>query len=300
MSLSSHPAPDPGAPSSEADDPPKNGPGNPAGAAPPPPEEESPPRGRPLPALPPITLLQKVRSVGFMLYFYVLTGVMAIAYIPSFALDRKVMIRGQHSWSKGVLWGLRVLVGITMEVRGRPLPLTEPVIIASKHMSAWDTLVTHLLFDDPAVVIKQELTRIPLYGTYCKKSGMIPVDRAAGPSALRAMVANARERLAAGRPLVIYPEGTRATPGAPPDYKPGIAALYTQLNRPVVPVALNSGLFWPPSGLWKRPGTIEVEFLPAIEPGLKKRAFMARLEEAIETASDRLLADPKLDRNNIP
>ena len=139
--------------------------------------------------------------------------------------------------------------------------------------------------------MKRELFWIPFHGWFSKKFEMIPVDRDKGPAALRRMLREAKARIADGREIIIFPEGTRRAPGAPPDYKTGVILLYDALGVPCVPVALNSGLFWPRRSLIRRPGTIVVEFLDPIPPGLPKAEFLKRLTEAIETASSRLLAE---------
>jgi 1-acyl-sn-glycerol-3-phosphate acyltransferase len=154
-------------------------------------------------------------------------------------------------------------------------------------MSMWDTMALYLVLDQPAIVLKRELLRIPFYGWYVWKATAIAIDRAAGASALRKMSAAARRVLDEGRPILIFPEGTRQKPGAPPDYKPGVAGLYALLDAECVPVALNSGVYW--TGFLKRPGTIVLEFLEPIAPGLKRDAFMSLLENRIETATNRLL-----------
>jgi 1-acyl-sn-glycerol-3-phosphate acyltransferase len=133
--------------------------------------------------------------------------------------------------------------------------------------------------------------KIPLYGWFSRKFGMIPIQRETGPGALRDMLKEARARAAAGRQILVFPEGTRRKPGAPPAYKPGILLLYDALKLPCVPVALNSGYFWPRDSLLRRPGTIVVEILPAIPPGLKRKAFEAELVGRIEDASARLLRE---------
>jgi len=164
------------------------------------------------------------------------------------------------------------------------------MLVASKHMSMWDTMALYLVLDQPAIVLKRELLRIPFYGWYVWKATAIAIDRAAGASALRKMSAAARQVLDQGRPILIFPEGTRQKPGAPPDYKPGVAGLYALSGVTCVPVALNSGVYW--TGFLKRPGTIVLEFLEPIAPGLKRDAFMGLLESRIETATNRLLSSP--------
>ncbi|WP_119165244.1 lysophospholipid acyltransferase family protein [Algihabitans albus] len=204
---------------------------------------------------------------------------------------------GPPSWSRPVsrlivrwtFWLLRVGLGITYEIRGT-LP-DRPVLVAAKHQSAWETFGFCLFFENPCYVLKQELTWIPLFGWYLKKQRMVAIDRAGGAKALRSLLAHARERLAEGRPLIIFPEGTRVPPGETRSYHPGVAALYQSLEIPCVPVALNSGLVWPKPLLGKRPGRIVLEVLPEIPPGLDRKAFVARLSGEIEAASTDLLAE---------
>ena len=192
-------------------------------------------------------------------------------------------------WTRGILWLLRAIVGLDHEVRGT-VP-NGPVVVASKHQSAWETLAMPVLLRHPVYVLKRELFWFPLIGICFWRAGHIGVDRRAGAAAMRGLLRGARRMLAAGRPIVIFPEGTRTAPGSRRPYQPGVAALYGQLDAPVVPVALNSGHFWGRRSFLKRPGRIVVEFLEPIPPGLDRRRFMAELSERIESASDRLLAE---------
>ena len=189
-------------------------------------------------------------------------------------------------WEGGILVLLRVLCGIRLEVRGAAP--TEPSLLASKHQSALETVVFHRLVPEIAVPLKVELTRIPLFGRLLLKSGCIGVQREAGTRALRQLVNGGRRRLDEGLSLLIFPEGTRVPPGERRPYHPGVAALYLQLGRPVVPVALHTGHVWGRGSFAKHPGTAVIEFLEPIQPGLDRRTFMAHLEERIETASARL------------
>ena len=227
------------------------------------------------------------RSALFMLWFVLATIVIYIAVLPALVLPRRVMVHASRLWSRAVFLGLKWICGLTYEVRGK-VP-TTPVLIASKHMSMWDTMALYLTVYDPAAVLKRELQRIPFYGWYIAKAGVIPIDRGGHASALRKMTLQAKKALAAGRSILIFPEGTRKKPGAPPDYKPGVAGLYSMLDVACVPVALNSGLFW--TGFIKRPGVIVLEFIEPIPPGLKRAEFMRRLESTIETATARLVSD---------
>jgi 1-acyl-sn-glycerol-3-phosphate acyltransferase len=194
-----------------------------------------------------------------------------------------------------MLWLAAVIAGITWEVRGSHHIPAGPALFAFKHQSAWETLAVPVLLPAPAMVIKRELFWVPFYGWFAKRAGMIGIDRSAGSRALRRMLQAARRAKADGRPVVIFPQGTRTVPrirgGAAKPYQPGVAALYGELDLPAVPVALNSGLFWGRRAFRKEPGRIIVEYLPPIAPGLAKREFLRRLEGAIEQASARLEAE---------
>jgi len=228
-----------------------------------------------------------VRSALFFAYFVAVSVAMHIAALPTLVMPRKAIVRTSQSWSRAILWGLRVVAGCGYEVRGE-IP-RGAVLVASKHMSMWDTMALYMLIDDVCIVVKRELLKIPFYGWYIGKAGVIGIDRSAGAGALRLMAAEAKPMIGAGRPIAIFPEGTRKKPGAPPDYKPGVAGLYTLLGLPCVPVALNSGQFW--TGFLKHPGAIVIEFLPAIPAGLKRAEFMRTLEARIETATAALIAE---------
>ena len=229
-----------------------------------------------------------IRSLLFNVAFYLWTSVMFLLSLPALLLPAGAVWGLGRVWVCGTLLLLRLFVGLTHEVRGLAHRLPGAALYAVKHQSAWDTLVFALLLDRPAIVLKQELLNLPLFGWYMRKCRMIPVDRKGRAAALKRMAADARDRAAAGRPILIFPEGTRVAPGQRRPYQPGAAALYGALGLPVVPVALNSGLFWGRRSFHKRPGRIVVEFLPPIAPGLDRRIFMAQLEAAIETAADRL------------
>jgi 1-acyl-sn-glycerol-3-phosphate acyltransferase len=206
---------------------------------------------------------------------------------------RRWAMAGLAAHGQVTVWLLRVICGTKMEVRGHRKLLPGPVIVAVKHQAAWDTFALIPLMKDPALVMKAELLSIPLYGAFCRKFELIPIQREWGPSALRQMVREARNRALQGREIVIFPEGTRKSPGALPDYKPGILFLYQDLKLSVCPVALNSGAFWPRHSYRRYPGTIIAEFLDPIPPGLPRQEFMDRLQTAIEQASDSLLLEAR-------
>jgi 1-acyl-sn-glycerol-3-phosphate acyltransferase len=232
-----------------------------------------------------------VRSLIFNAVFYLWSGLLMVLFLPLLVLPHRAALLAARSWSASVLFLLRVICGLSHEVRGLEHLPEGPYIVASKHQSAWDTIVFALLIDGPVYVFKRELLHIPLFGWYVLAAGCIPIDRTGGAAALRRMIARARAALDNGRKIVIFPEGTRVALGAHVPHHPGTAALYAQLGVPVVPVAVNSGLYWGRRTFQKRPGRIVLEFLPPIPPGMPRKAFAAELESRIESASNRLLAE---------
>jgi 1-acyl-sn-glycerol-3-phosphate acyltransferase len=232
-----------------------------------------------------------LRSILFNLLFYLNLAILLIAAIPTIAMPRHAILGVAKLWGRTSLWLLRVVCGIGVEWRGLEKIPPGGILVAAKHHSTWETFALLTLFPDPAYVIKRELTWIPFFGWYATHGGMIPVDRGAGKPAMSGMTANARAALAEGRQIIIFPEGTRRAAGAEPKYKFGVARLYTEAGVPCVPVALNSGLFWPRRRFLRFPGTIRVEILDPIPPGLEQNTFFAKLQEDIETATARLIAE---------
>lgn len=232
-----------------------------------------------------------LRSFIFNLLFFCWAMLSAIIFAPFFIASPKASRAAGRPWSQGALWLARIICGIRHEIRGSSHISSEPVIYASKHQSAWDTVIFLSVLHHPAYILKKSLLRIPLWGWYLWRMEMIAIDRSAGASTIKKIVRDAKTELAKNRSIVIFPEGTRKRPGAPADYQPGILALYKQLNVPVVPIALNSGIFWGKDAFLKRPGTIVMEFLPAIPPGLDKKAFADQLEQAIENKTALLLQE---------
>jgi 1-acyl-sn-glycerol-3-phosphate acyltransferase len=228
------------------------------------------------------------RSLIFLVVFYVSTAVILILGSPLLLGTRRMAMAGLKFHAITSLWWLKVICGTRVEIRGREKLPAGPALIASKHQSAWDTFGLVPFLRDPAIVMKEELLKLPVYGWFSRKFEMIPIRRESGPSALRLMARESAARIAQGRDVLIFPEGTRRAPGAPPAYQPGIALLYGELGVPCVPVALNSGLFWPRRSILRRPGTIVVEFQEPIPAGLPRREFIRLLEERIETATARL------------
>jgi 1-acyl-sn-glycerol-3-phosphate acyltransferase len=237
-------------------------------------------------------VLNLVRSIAFNALFYLNTVLWLILGLPTFFLPYRATVWIAKSWGRVNLVLLRV-AGIDYELRGCEKIPAGPLIVASKHQSAWETFALLPLFDNPLFIVKRELMWIPVFGWLMRKCRMVPVDRSAGSQALIAMTERARIELADGRQLIIFPEGTRRPAGAEPRYKYGVAHLYAAEGVPCLPVALNSGLFWPRRSLRLRPGTVIVEFLDPIAPGLDKDAFFGRLQSVIEEATARLLAEGK-------
>jgi 1-acyl-sn-glycerol-3-phosphate acyltransferase len=231
-----------------------------------------------------------IRSALFNALFFAWTTVVTLAGAPLLAAPSATMHAYARFWAKSVLVLLRVVCGLDHRVVG-PLP-PGGVIVASKHQSAWDTIVFMALLPTTTYILKRELLRIPLFGWYLLKAGMIAVDRKGGAGALKSVMQQSEAALDAGRTIVIFPQGTRVAAGASAPYQPGTIGLYTHLKRPVIPAALNSGHFWARRSFIKRPGTITLEFLEPIPPGLPRAVFARQLEERIEKASARLLENP--------
>jgi len=232
-----------------------------------------------------------LRSVLFTVAFYLTTALFLLLGSPLLLGPRRYAMMGLRAHAIASLWLLEKLCGTRIEVRGRERVPEGAILVVAKHQSAWDTFALVPLFRDPAIVLKDELKWIPLYGWFCVKFAHILVKRDKGASALKAMIRDGRERASHGREIVIFPEGTRRPPGAPPDYKPGYVALYEGLGVPCVPLALNSGLYWPRRKLVRYPGTIIVEFLEPLPPGMPRGPFRDEIVSRLETATDRLIAE---------
>ena len=208
------------------------------------------------------------RALAFNVAFFAWTVIVGTIGLPVLLAPRAVTMRFGRFWARSVLVLLRVIVGLDHQIRGLDRIPRGGCIIAMKHQSAWDTLILPVVLGDPAIVLKRELLFVPFYGWYAARAGSIAIDRKAGAGALRGMVAAARPIAGQGRPIVIFPEGTRVAPGTRLPYQPGVAALYQALALPLVPAAVNSGLFWGRRSFIKRPGRIILEFLEPILAGL--------------------------------
>ncbi len=237
-----------------------------------------------------------LRSAVFNAAVFVLTWTVILAGVPLLAAPRAVIRRYLRGWARTVIWLLRAICGVRVELRGMERIPQGGCVLAAKHQSAFDTAIWLACLPDAAYVLKRELLAIPVYGWLARKSRMIPVDRNGGGAALRAMLRQAVEAVAAGRQVVIFPEGTRTAPGERVPYQPGVVAIAAATSAPVLPVATDSGRIWGRRAFRKHPGVIRVSVLPPLPPGLNRAAMIAALETAIETETAVLLAEP-VDRS---
>jgi len=242
------------------------------------------------PALPRSSVVL-LRSLLFNALFYANIVVRMTAALPTIALPYPFLLDVLRRYASSSLWLLRVVCGTGVEWRGREKLPAGAYIVACKHQSLWETFALFMLLPDPTYVLKRELMWIPLFGWLAAKARMIPIDRGSGANALSRMVKASRAEIARSRQIVIFPEGTRRPPGAEPHYLPGVAYLYAETGLPCVPIALNSGVYWPRRSLCRYPGTVSVEVLDPIPPGLDKRAFLARLQVVLEEATARLVKE---------
>ncbi|MBM3617403.1 MAG: 1-acyl-sn-glycerol-3-phosphate acyltransferase [Alphaproteobacteria bacterium] len=234
--------------------------------------------------------MKLLRCMLFNLSFYGLTTVMCVLCLPALVLPKQAVWFCAKSWARITLFLAHHVCGIKLDLRDpQNLRFSQSTIFSAKHQSAFETIALTLLIPRPSFILKRELLFLPLFGLYLKKIGAVAIDRKAGASAIKEMVKQARARLESGHSLVIFAEGTRSSPdNENPTYLPGVAALYSQLQVPVVPVALNSGLCWGRKAFLKKPGIVSIEFLPPIAAGMDKKAFMATLKSQVETASANL------------
>ena len=229
--------------------------------------------------------MAQLRSALFALIFYAGTAVAVLASFPASLFGTRAVRACAHGWARYHRWCAVYLLGIRRRVEGTPP--SGAVLVAVKHQSMFETLEMMLLLDEPAVVLKRELTQIPLWGWVVRRYGAIPVDRSGGAAALRSMMRAAEAAIAEGRPIVIYPEGTRVPVGEQPPLQPGFAGLYRALKLPVVPVAVDSGRVWPRHRFVKRPGLVTFRFGEPIPPGLPRREMEAAVHAAINILEPR-------------
>lgn len=222
------------------------------------------------------------RSVLFLVLALLWTVLTMLLYLPLLLLPRRAIQKAAAFWSQGVMVLARVCCGLRWRAVGREHLSEGAAVIACKHQSAWETLAFHVLLDDPVFVLKRELLWVPLIGWYLRKAGCIAIDRAAGFRAIKLMLPAVDRALARGSQVIVFPEGTRIPVGQRRPYHPGIAAIYARARAPVLPAALNSGLFWGRRRLLKRPGVITLQLLAPMRPGMERKAFMRELETRIE------------------
>lgn len=229
----------------------------------------------------------ELRSVVFNIAFLLSSAAFLIVCLPTLLIPRAGLACAR-AWARTTSWLLATICNVRHEVHGLENIIDGGSIVAAKHQSAWETIILLEILPAPAMVLKRELQWIPLFGCYTRGLGHLAVNRDGGASALKGLLRRAREAVAKNRQVTIFPEGTRRLPGAPPDYQRGVVALYRNLGVPCTPVALNSGYFWPRRDWRRRPGTITVEILEPIPPGLEGSRFLTELEARIETASNRI------------
>lgn len=230
-----------------------------------------------------------LRSLVFTLWTYLSMAVFAVGLSPALLMPVPAAMWVVKAWARTVLFGLRHIAGVRVEVRGLEHRPKGAALVASKHQGMLDIVALLAILPEPCFVLKKELMVLPFFGWFAWKTKMIAVDRAGHSTALRDMARQARERLAEGRQIIIFPEGTRTAPGEPGQYKPGVAAIYRDLGATCALVATNSGEHWPAHGFRRIPGKVVFEFLPPAPAGLKRAAFMAMVEGRIEPASQGLL-----------
>ncbi len=230
-----------------------------------------------------------LRSAVFNAVAFGVTGLLYAGLAPALLAAPAAARDCARWWFFRVFDLQRAILGLDFEFRGRERLPDGPFIVASAHQSAWETIGFFAALGDPVYVYKRELDRLPLFGAYARAFGMIRIDRAGGTASVRAMLRGAADALAAGRPVVIFPGGTRSPPGADPGLRPGVGALYRHCRVPVVPASLNTGLYWKRRGFVKRPGTMIVEFGTPIGPGLDGARFAELLAQRIAAGNRRLL-----------
>ena len=232
-------------------------------------------------------LLQWVRSLLYVVQVTIAMPVIGLAFAPWAMFSKRGAYAACRAYAGYAMWSARWLVGLRCEVRGE-VPQGE-VLVAAKHQSFLDIIMIFHALPRAKFIMKREIHWMPVIGQYTKRMEMIAVNRGKRGKAISKMMADVNAGRVEPGQLVIYSQGTRVKPGLSVPYKVGTAVLYEQRGETCVPVATNAGHFWPRRGLYRRPGLAVVEFLAPIEPGLDKRAFMARLEQEVESRSNELL-----------
>ncbi len=220
-------------------------------------------------------------------------GVLGVIFLPALFMPQWASVAGARSWAKATRFGLKFFCNIETEIRGLENMPEGAVLVASKHQSTYDILMPFVYAKNPAFVLKRELFFYPILGWYGWRADMIPIDRGGYVKTLKKMLSRAKQESQRGRQILIFPEGTRQKPGATPDYKTGVYAMYKELEQACVPVALNTGTIWPRGSFLRPAGKIVFDILPTIDAGLPRKEFMKQLENAIEPATNALLIDPQ-------
>jgi 1-acyl-sn-glycerol-3-phosphate acyltransferase len=240
-----------------------------------------------------------LRSLVFNVLFYLVLVFWIIVALPTFALPARAVFTVAGWWAQSSLFLMRAICNIRVEFRGIEKIPKGPLLVASKHQSFWETFALVQFFERPIFILKRQLTWIPVFGQFLVKANMIAIDRTAGAKALLNMTRRARDAVRGGAQLIIFPEGTRTPPGAPPAYKTGIAQIYVTCGVSCLPVALNSGLFWPRRTFMRYPGTLVVEFLDPLPPGLSRDEFLTRIRTGIEEVTNRLVEAGQAEQTQL-
>ena len=234
-----------------------------------------------------------IRAFFFMVALYLSLIAFMLVGLIVLILPRRAMTVLARAWGHYFLWLCRVLGGIKVEFRGLQNIPKGPLLVAAKHQSVWETFMLLGLFDDPCFILKRELTFIPFFGWFIYKMRNVPINRKDGSRALIKLTRAADREIHAdkGRQILVFPEGTRRPPGAPPAYRFGVAKHYEGLNVPCLPIGLNSGVYWPRRSMKLKRGTIVVDIMPPIQPGLERNEFFALVQDQIERSSNQLIAE---------
>ncbi|WP_299151397.1 lysophospholipid acyltransferase family protein [uncultured Tateyamaria sp.] len=242
-------------------------------------------------------MIQYIRSVLFILQMYVMFVVIGLGYAPYALVSREGARAGCKAFSRWVFWTMRWMVGIRAEVRGQ-VPEGE-VLIAAKHQSFLDIMMIFTALPSAKFIMKRDILWTPIIGLYARRLDCVAVERGKRGAAIAKMVADVEAGRANPGQLIIYSQGTRVAPGVKAPYKVGTGVLYEQLGQPCAPVATNVGVMWPRKGILRKPGVAVVEFLPLIQPGMERDAFLEQLAETVETRSDALMREGGFDPDGV-
>ncbi|GJL96779.1 MAG: 1-acyl-sn-glycerol-3-phosphate acyltransferase [Hyphobacterium sp.] len=232
-----------------------------------------------------------IRSLLFVIFMYGSMLIVGFSAVWLLLFPRSWSRALYRIWLAMIFGALKIICGQSYEVRGRENLPEGGALIASRHESMMETQAFWQILDDPAIILKKELSYLPVFGWFAMKLGNIVVDRGAAAKALRKMLRDAKQRASEGRQILIFPEGTRMQPGEFTELRPGVAGLYAAMDVPCVPVALDSGEYWSGKGIIRRPGKSVIEFLEPIAPGLSRADFMHTLQSRIETGTRTLRAN---------